>query len=104
MISVDPCWLGISAAMRHATLCNYYGKAVTIHNFNGHLSTFISLAFASTLTDSCYFEVDLDDVPWKDNIFTNIPEIHSGRIHYDSSLYGWGCDLDLEAANDFIIS
>ena len=104
VISLDPCWLGISSAIRHATLCNHYGKAVTIHNFNGHLSTFISLAFASTLKDLIFFELDLDYVPWKDKIFTNIPEIHNGRIYYDSSKYGWGCDLDLEAAHEFIIS
>jgi galactonate dehydratase len=104
IVSIDPCWLGMSKAMSHATLCEHYGKSITVHNFNGHLATYISLAFCSTLSNICLLEVDIDDVPWKDKIFTNKPVIINGCLSYDASLAGWGCDLDIDQAYEYIIN
>ena len=40
-------------------------------------------------------EIDIDDVPWKDEILTRIPEIKDGQLKLPSGP-GWGTDLNEE--------
>ena len=42
-------------------------------------------------------ETDVDDVPWKDNLTTEIPKIIDGYMIIPNSL-GWGTDLNEEVA------
>ena len=103
ILSLDPCWLGSAKTRKFINLAEQYDKFITVHNFNGHLSTFISLAHCSLINNLHYLEIDLDDVPWKDSIFSNSPEIIDGYIYSDNSIYGWGCDLLLDKASKYII-
>ena len=41
-------------------------------------------------------EVDVDDVPWKDDIVTVVPEVERGVLTLPSGP-GWGVDVDEEA-------
>ena len=47
IISLDPCWLGSSKTCNFINIAEQNNKFITVHNFNGHLSTFISLAHCS---------------------------------------------------------
>ena len=41
-------------------------------------------------------EIDIDDVPWKDDLVTVVPEIEDGHLVVPTGP-GWGTDLDEEA-------
>ena len=45
-------------------------------------------------------ETDVDDVPWKDDLTTNVPEIVGGYMTVPTAP-GWGCDLVEEAARKY---
>ena len=38
-------------------------------------------------------EVDVDDVPWRDELFTRLPKIENGEFKV-SSAPGWGTDVN----------
>ena len=38
-------------------------------------------------------EIDIDDVPWKDDIVTHAPEIVDGELKLSDRI-GWGTDLN----------
>ena len=42
-------------------------------------------------------EIDIDDVPWKDDLVTNKPEIIDGYMTIPSGP-GWGADINEEVA------
>ena len=41
-------------------------------------------------------EIDIDDVPWKDDLVTTVPEIEDGRLVLPPGP-GWGTELNEEA-------
>ena len=42
-------------------------------------------------------ETDVDDVPWKDELVTNVPEVVDGHMTIPTGP-GWGTDLNEEVA------
>ena len=42
-------------------------------------------------------EIDIDDVPWKDDLVTEVPEIADGCMTVPTGP-GWGTDLNEEVA------
>jgi L-alanine-DL-glutamate epimerase-like enolase superfamily enzyme len=38
-------------------------------------------------------EIDVDDVPWREELTTAVPEARDGELVVPSGL-GWGCDVD----------
>jgi L-alanine-DL-glutamate epimerase-like enolase superfamily enzyme len=42
-------------------------------------------------------EIDIDDVPWKDELTTTVPEIIDGYMTVPTGL-GWGTDINEEVA------
>ena len=45
-------------------------------------------------------EIDIDDVPWKDDLTTVAPEIRDGYITVPTGP-GWGTDLNEEVARAY---
>jgi L-alanine-DL-glutamate epimerase-like enolase superfamily enzyme len=41
-------------------------------------------------------EIDIDDVPWKDDLVTQVPRIDNGELLLPSGP-GWGTELNEEA-------
>ena len=74
-----------------AELANSHEINVCTHNYNGYLSTAISSHFASVTPNLKMAEIDVDDVPWRDDIFTNPPEIVNGKVLL-SNEPGWGTE------------
>ena len=71
--SVDIIWNGFTESRRIADMAELYEMNVTPHNFNGHLSTFISAQFAALTPNIRLMEIDVDDVPWRDELFMKVP-------------------------------
>ena len=69
---------------------------VAPHNFYGHLSTLMSAHFCAAIPNFQVMEIDIDDVPWKDDLVTHPPEIEDGYLKLPSEP-GWGTELDEEA-------
>ena len=78
--SIDVIWNGLLESIKVASLANINNLNVTCHNFNGHLSSFISMHFCSLIPNLKIAEYDVDDVPWKDELFTEKPIIQEGHF------------------------
>ena len=59
-------------------------------------SSFISASLCAVLPNVRIMEIDIDDVPWKDELTTNTPEIANGHMKIPTRP-GWGTDLNEEA-------
>ena len=77
-------------------MAELYEMNVVPHNFNGHLSTFISAQFAALTQNLRLMEIDVDDVPWRDELFTQKPKVENGELILDNKP-GWGCDVNEKA-------
>lgn len=93
---VDVPWNGIWTSRKIAGLAEAHEINVAPHNFYGHLSTMMSAHFCASLPNFRIMEIDIDDVPWKDDLVTNAPVIVDGRMQVPDGV-GWGTDLNEEA-------
>jgi len=93
---VDVPWNGLAEAVKIAAMADTYEVNVAPHNFYGHLSTLMSAHFCAAVANFRIMEIDIDDVPWKDDLVTVPPVIEHGELILPSGP-GWGADID-EAA------
>jgi L-alanine-DL-glutamate epimerase-like enolase superfamily enzyme len=91
--SVDVIWNGFAQARKIAQLAELYEISCTPHNFYSHLATFISAQWCAATPNVDLFEVDIDDVPWKDDLTTEVPAIEGGILTIPSGA-GWGADVN----------
>ncbi len=70
-----------------------YEINVAPHNFYGHLSTLMSAHFCAVIPNFRIMEIDIDDVPWKDELVTVAPVIDKGELVVPTAP-GWGADID----------
>lgn len=90
---VDVAWNGINESLKIAAMADAYEINVAPHNFYGHLSTLMSAHFCAALPNFRIMEIDIDDVPWKDDLVTKPPHIENGHLLLPTSP-GWGADLN----------
>ena len=93
---IDVPWNGIWQALKIAAMAEAYEVNVAPHNFYGHLSTLMSAHFCAAVPNFRIMEIDIDDVPWKDDIVTTVPEVEDGQLKLPSGP-GWGTDLNEDA-------
>ena len=98
--SIDVIWNGLSESIKIANTAEINDINVSCHNFNGHLSTFISMHFCSIINNLLIAEFDVDDVPWRDELFTDRPIINNGKFEFNKKS-GWGCDLNEKALKKY---
>jgi len=91
--SIDVVWNGFSGSKKIADLADSYEMNVCPHNYNGHLSTFISAQFCALIPNLRLAEIDVDDVPWREDLFTQVPEIVDGTMVVPTRA-GWGTDVN----------
>jgi galactonate dehydratase len=96
IVSIDVIWNGFSESKKIADMANLYEMNICPHNYNGHLSTFISMHLCSIVPNLRLSEIDVDDVPWRDELFTNLPIIEDGCFKL-SKESGWGTELNEDA-------
>ena len=93
---IDLPWNGILESMKIAAMAEAYEVNCAPHNFYGHLSTLMSAHMCAAIPNFRIMEIDIDDVPWKDDLVTEPPRIEKGHLIMPSKP-GWGADVD-EAA------
>ena len=93
---VDVPWNGLHQSMKIAAMADAYEVNVAPHNFYGHLSTLMSAHFCAAVPNFRIMEIDIDDVPWKDDLVTKPPVIVDGFLEVPSGA-GWGADVNEEA-------
>lgn len=91
--SIDVIWNGFLQSKKIADLAELHEMNFTPHNFNAHLATFISAQFCALAPNLRLMEYDLDDVPWRDELFTNLPKIKDGFLQVPDGP-GWGTEIN----------
>lgn len=93
--SIDVIWNGFAQSKKISDMAEIYEMNITPHNYYSHLATFISANFCAVVPNLKILEVDIDDVPWKDELSTAVPEIKNGYMALPKKP-GWGVDLNEE--------
>ena len=94
---IDVPWNGIAQGKKVGDLAATFQHNVAPHNHYSHLSTFMSASLCATLPNVRIMEIDIDDVPWKDDLVTHKPEIVAGYITTPTGP-GWGTAINEEVA------
>ena len=89
---VDIPWNGFSQAKKIGDLAETYQLNISPHNYYSHLASFISASLCGVLPNIRIMETDIDDVPWKDRLVTNTPQIVGGLMKIPAGP-GWGTEL-----------
>jgi L-alanine-DL-glutamate epimerase-like enolase superfamily enzyme len=91
--SVDVIWNGFHQAKKIADLAETFEVNCAPHNYYSHLATFISAQWCAAIPNVRILEFDVDDVPWRDELTTAVPEIRAGKLTVPSAP-GWGADVN----------
>ncbi|HEX2891233.1 mandelate racemase/muconate lactonizing enzyme family protein [Vineibacter terrae] len=93
---VDVPWNGLAESIKIAAMADPYEINCAPHNFYGHLSTLMSAHFCAAIPNFRIMEIDIDDVPWKDDLVTHPPVIENGHLLVPTRP-GWGADVNEDA-------
>ena len=94
---IDVPWNGFAPSKKIGDLANVYQLNVAPHNYYSHLATHMSASLCAVLPNVRIMEIDIDDVPWKDDLTTHVPDIVDGYMKIPTRP-GWGTDLNEEVA------
>lgn len=89
---IDVPWNGFSQSKKIGDLAEAYQFNVAPHNYYSHLSTFISASLCAVLPNVRIQEIDVDDVPWREEMVTVQPDIQDGHLTIPTGP-GWGTTL-----------
>ena len=78
---IDTLWNGVGESIKIAGLCDTFEVNCAAHNYHGWLGTAISAHFCASIPNFKVLEVDVDDVPWKDEIVTVVPRIENSTFY-----------------------
>ena len=93
---IDVPWNGFAPSKKIGDLANVFQLNVAPHNYYSHLATYMSASLCAVLPNVRIMEIDIDDVPWKDDLTTHVPEIVDGFMKIPTRP-GWGTELNEEA-------
>lgn len=93
---IDVPWNGAWQSYKIAVMADAHEVGVAPHNFYGHLCSAMSANVCAALPNFRIMEIEIDDVPWKDDLVTHPPEIKDGQ-YVVSDRPGWGTDVNEEA-------
>jgi L-alanine-DL-glutamate epimerase-like enolase superfamily enzyme len=94
---IDVPWNGLAQSKKIGDLAGAYQHNVAPHNHYSHLSTFMSACLCAVLPNVRIMEIDIDDVPWKDELATAVPEIVAGYMTIPKGP-GWGVAINEDVA------
>ena len=89
---IDVPWNGFAQSKKVGDLAEAYQLNVAPHNYYSHLSTCISASLCAVLPNVRIMEIDVDDVPWREDMVTNVPHIENGYLTIPSGP-GWGTEM-----------
>jgi L-alanine-DL-glutamate epimerase-like enolase superfamily enzyme len=90
--SVDVIWNGFHQAKKIADLAETFEVNCAPHNYYSHLATFIGAQWCAAIPNARILEFDADDVPWRDELVTAVPEIEAGELQVPTGP-GWGVEV-----------
>ena len=90
---IDVPWNGILEAVKIASLADTYEVNIAPHNFNGHLGTLMSAHLCAAVPNVRVMEIDIEDVPWKDEVVSYALKIEGGDLLLPTGI-GWGADVN----------
>ena len=93
VLMIDVPWNGFSQSKKMGDLAEVYQTNIAPHNYYSHLASNISASLCAVLPNVRIMEIDIDDVPWKDDLVTDPPEIIDGYMTVPTKP-GWGTDLN----------
>jgi L-alanine-DL-glutamate epimerase-like enolase superfamily enzyme len=93
---IDVVWNGLAQALKIAALADAFEVNVAPHNFFGPICTLMSAHFCAAVPNFRIMELDVDDVPWREELVTHPPEVVNGHLSVPTRP-GWGAEVD-EAA------
>jgi galactonate dehydratase len=93
--SVDVIWNGFHQAKKIADLAETFEVNCAPHNYYSHLATFISAQWCAAIANVRLLEVDVDDVPWREEVTTGVPDIRNGTLTIPPGP-GWGVEVNEE--------
>ena len=88
---IDAVWNGVWQSMKIAAAAEAHEVNVAPHNFYGHLSTMMNAHFAAAVPNLRIMEIDIDRLPWDDELFTHKPPIENGHLVIPDRP-GWGTE------------
>ena len=89
---IDVPWNGFAQSKKVGDLAEAYQLNVAPHNYYSHLSTCISASLCAILPNVRIMEIDVDDVPWREEMVTHVPHIENGYLTIPSGP-GWGIEM-----------
>lgn len=81
-------------------MAEVYDINIAPHNFNGHLSTFQTMNLCASVTNVKISESDPVQVPWRDELVTNLPAIDQAVVSIPTEP-GWGTELNEESLKKY---
>jgi galactonate dehydratase len=93
---VDVAWNGILESYKIAAMADAYEINVAPHNFNGHIGSLMSAHLCAAIPNFRVMEIDIEDVPWKDDLVDKVPVIENGALLIPTGI-GWGAEVNEDA-------
>jgi galactonate dehydratase len=90
---IDVAWNGILESAKIAAMADAYEINVAPHNFNGHIGSLMSAHLCAAIANFRVMEIDIEDVPWKDELVSAPPVIENGHLLIPTGT-GWGADVN----------
>jgi len=90
--SVDVIWNGFHQSKKIADLAETFEVNCAPHNYYSHLATFIGAQWCAAIPNARILEIDVDDVPWREELVTTLPAIADGELRIPEGP-GWGADV-----------
>jgi L-alanine-DL-glutamate epimerase-like enolase superfamily enzyme len=88
---VDVPWNGIGESIKIAAMADAFEVNVAPHNFYGHLSSAQCAHFCASVPNFRIMEIDIDAVPWRDEMVDRPPVIQDGAMLLPTGP-GWGME------------
>ena len=90
---IDAPWNGVAESLKIAAMADTYEMNVAPHNFYGHLCTLMNAHWCAVAPNFRIMEIDVDNVPWFDELYTVKPVIKDGYLHLPTTP-GWGTEVN----------
>jgi len=102
IISIDPSWNSLKNILEISSYANLNNQEITLHNHYSNLSTYIALNIGQLIDKFSYMEIDVDDVPWKNELI-ELPDIKDGKFMFENNKPGWGFEMNTDMLNEKLI-
>ena len=89
---IDVPWNGFAQSKKVGDLAEAHQLNIAPHNYYSHLSTHISASLCAVLPNVRIMEIDVDDVPWREDMVTHLPKIETGHLTIPTGA-GWGTEM-----------